>query len=85
MGNLVLKNFTLVNYDEKNRNHLETLILLGNDELTRKYLFDIYYYVKSILNDIDADICNALYVIYQGDTPLGLLSFTGSPPIMKSA
>lgn len=71
-----LDNFILEEYNEYSKIHSEVMNILCSDVATKKYLGNLKYAVSRInLRKID-DNCNAFYIAFYNDEPIGYISLT---------
>lgn len=71
-----LDNFVLEKYSEYDDIHNEVLNNLGSDNATKKYLGDLRYAIFRIEQRKQEYDCNAFYIAFYNDYPIGYISLT---------
>lgn len=71
-----LDNFILEEYNRFDNVHNEVLNTLYKDENAKKYLGNIMYLIERINQRKEEDKCNAFYIAFYNDEPVGHISLT---------
>ena len=77
MAKIELKNFYLENYNEYNNEHKSTMILIGNDKDSQKYLGNIDYMIHEIKRRRENNNTDEIYIVFENKKfadPIGFIS-----------